>query len=53
MVEAEVDTRNAASQRLLDALGFTREEAPTAADPIGGEPASDYRSRLVLAPPSA
>ena len=49
-VEAEADTRNAASHRLLEALGFVRDDAPVAADPIGGEPAWDYRYRLVLAP---
>jgi len=48
-VDAEVDTRNAASQRLLEGLGFTRDAALHPADPIGGEPAWDYRYGLVLA----
>jgi ribosomal-protein-alanine N-acetyltransferase len=48
-VDAEVDTRNAASQRLLEALGFTRDATLHPADPIGGEPAWDYRYGLVLA----
>ena len=48
-VDAEIDTRNEASQRVLDALGFTRDDARHPADPIGGAPAWDYRYRLVLA----
>ena len=48
-VDAEVDTRNETSQRLLAALGFARDEARQPADPIGGAPAWDYRYRLVLA----
>ena len=48
-VDAEVDTRNEASQRLLVALGFLRDAAAYPADPIGGAPALDYRYRLSLA----
>jgi RimJ/RimL family protein N-acetyltransferase len=47
-VVASVDTRNLASQRLVEALGFVREDGLFAADPIGGEPAWDFRYRLVL-----
>ena len=47
-VEAAVDTRNEPSQRLLHALGFTRDETPQPADPIGGAPAWDYRYALAL-----
>jgi ribosomal-protein-alanine N-acetyltransferase len=45
-VEAEVDTRNEPSQRLLASLGFIRATEPYVADPIGGEPALDYRYKL-------
>jgi len=48
-VDAEVDTRNDASQRLMAALGFARDEGRQPADPIDGAPAWDYRYRLVLA----
>jgi RimJ/RimL family protein N-acetyltransferase len=48
-VDAEVDTRNEASQRLLAALGFDCDGARHAADPIGGAPAFDYRYRRALA----
>jgi RimJ/RimL family protein N-acetyltransferase len=47
-VGASVDTRNVASQRLVEALGFVREDGLFAADPIGGEPAWDFRYRLAL-----
>ena len=49
VVDAEVDTRNAASQRLLESLGFSRDAARHPADPIGAAPAWDYRYRLLLA----
>jgi ribosomal-protein-alanine N-acetyltransferase len=47
-VTATVDTRNEASQRLVESLGFTRDEGRVAADPIGGVPAWDFRYRLAL-----
>ena len=52
-VEASVDTRNEASQRLLRALGFRREGEPVAADPIAGTPAFDDRYALDFAKSSA
>jgi RimJ/RimL family protein N-acetyltransferase len=52
-VEAAVDTRNAASCRVLDALGFTTDGVPVAADPIRGAPALDYRYALDFAKSSA
>ena len=47
-VIATVDTRNQASQRLVESLGFARDEGRFAADPIGGAPAWDFRYQLSL-----
>jgi len=47
-VEAEVDTRNEASRRLLAALGFDCDGVRHPADPIDGAPAFDHRYRRVL-----
>ena len=47
-VRAEVDTRNEASQRLLETLGFTSDKTAHPADPIGGAPAFDYRYARAL-----
>jgi len=41
-VRAEVDTRNQASQRLLESLGFTSDMSAHPADPIGAAPPFDY-----------
>jgi RimJ/RimL family protein N-acetyltransferase len=47
-IVASVDTRNEPSQRLVESLGFVREDQRLPADPIRGEPAWDFRYRLVL-----
>jgi RimJ/RimL family protein N-acetyltransferase len=41
-ITAAVDTRNAASRRVLDALGFVSDGVAVPADPIRGEAAFDY-----------
>lgn len=48
-IVAWVDTCNVASQRLLEALGFTRDAAAVPTDPIGGRPAWDYCYRVAPA----
>jgi len=52
-VQAAVDTRNEASQRVLHALAFATDGVPVPADPIGGVPAYDYRYALDFAKSSA
>jgi RimJ/RimL family protein N-acetyltransferase len=44
----EIDTRNVASQRLAETLGFKREPERRPADPLHGMPAWDFVYRLDL-----
>jgi prepilin-type processing-associated H-X9-DG protein len=45
-VAAEVDTRNAASMRLVEALGFTRVATTPGADFFKGSASDEYRYEL-------
>lgn len=50
LVEAQVDTRNEASRRLLERLGFERVRLSRAADVFKGTVSSEYLYRLTYPP---
>ena len=53
MVAAEIDTRNAASIALVEALGFTRVALRANADFFKGSSSDEYRYERAVSPPAA